>query len=187
MNTKRTHWICYALLVALAIPASVALTFAEDAESKDEKIARAMRAAAPAISQDATIIDVDGTVLRPGTNGRTCMPGLWAGDDHPMCNDDVWVKFMKAISTKAEFHTDRIGISYMLAGDANTNNADPFDTKADPGEVWVQEGPHLMVVLPDPKMMEGVTDDPNNGGPYVMWKGTPYAHIMIPIAPDKTD
>ena len=57
MNTKRTLWSCYALLVALAIPASVALTFAEDAESKDEKIARAMRAAAPAISQDATIID----------------------------------------------------------------------------------------------------------------------------------
>jgi len=42
-----------------------------------------------------------------------------------------------------------------------------------------------MVVLPDPKMLEGISDDPNNGGPYVMWKGTPYAHIMIPIAPRK--
>ena len=24
--------------------------------------------------------------------------------------------------------------------------------------------------------------DPNNGGAYVMWKGTPYAHIMVPVA-----
>ena len=24
------------------------------------------------------------------------------------------------------------------------------------------------------------TLDPENGGPYVMWKGTPYAHIMVP-------
>ena len=23
--------------------------------------------------------------------------------------------------------------------------------------------------------------DPNRGGPYVMWKGTPYAHIMVPV------
>jgi hypothetical protein len=89
---------------------------------------------------------------------------------------------MQAIGAKAEFHTDQIGISYMFAGDANTNNADPFDTKQDPGEVWVQEGPHLMVLLPDPKMLEGIPNDPYNGGPYVMWKGTPYAHIMVPLA-----
>ena len=46
----------------------------------------------------------------------------------------------------------------------------------------MQEGPHLMVIFPDPKMLEGISDDPNNGGPYVMWKGTPYAHVMVPVA-----
>ena len=25
--------------------------------------------------------------------------------------------------------------------------------------------------------------DPDNGGPYVMWKGTPYAHLMVPVGP----
>ena len=24
--------------------------------------------------------------------------------------------------------------------------------------------------------------NPNSGGAYVMWKGTPYAHIMVPVA-----
>lgn len=89
-----------------------------------------------------------------------------------MCNDDVWMRFMSAVGTKADFKTDRVGISYMLAGDDNTNNADPFDTKPDPGEVWVQEGPHLMIVVPDAKMLEGISDDLNNGGPFVMFKGT---------------
>jgi hypothetical protein len=173
-------------MAALAIPASISLTLAEGAESKDDKIARALRAAPSSISQNATIVDVDGTVLRPGTNGWTCMPGLSATDTSPMCNDEVWVKLMKAVEAKADFHTDRAGISYMLAGDANpVSNTDPFDTKQDPGEVWVQEGSHLMIVIPNPKMMEGISDDPNNGGPYVMWKGTPYAHIMIPVAQRK--
>jgi hypothetical protein len=171
-------------MTALAILVSVSLALAEEAESKDEKIARAMRAAPPAISQPATIVDMDGTVLRPGTNGWTCMPGLSADNMSPMCNDEVWVKLMKAVEAKADFRTDSAGIGYMLAGDATPgSNTDPFDTKQDPGEVWVQEGPHLMIIFPNPKMLEGISDDPNNGGPYVMWKGTPYAHVMVPVAP----
>jgi hypothetical protein len=71
----------------------------------------------------------------------------------------------------------------MLAGDDAVNNADTYDVKRDPGEVWVQEGPHLMIVVPDAKTLEGIPDDPNNGGPYVMFKGTAYAHIMLPVAP----
>ncbi len=38
-----------------------------------------------------------------------------------------------------------------------------------------------MILVPDPAMLEGISTDPDNGGPYVMWKGTPYAHIMIPV------
>jgi len=30
-------------------------------------------------------------------------------------------------------------------------------------------------------MLEGISTDPHNGGPFVMWKGTPYAHVMIPV------
>jgi len=24
--------------------------------------------------------------------------------------------------------------------------------------------------------------DPKSGGPWVMWKGTPYAHVMVPVS-----
>jgi len=183
MKSASVRWIRPVLFIALVTVLGTSALHAEETESKQDKIARAMSAAPPAVSEAATIMDVDGSVLRPGTNGWMCMPGIAPGDDHPMCNDAVWADLMKAMSTKAPFHTDRVGISYMLAGDAHVNNADPFDTQQDPGEVWVQEGPHLMILLPDASMLAGVSDDPNNGGPYVMWGGTPYAHIMIPTAP----
>ena len=39
-----------------------------------------------------------------------------------------------------------------------------------------------MFIVPDTAQLEGLSTDPHNGGPYVMWKGTPYAHIMVPVA-----
>ena len=174
------------VITTLAVVAIAAVLLAETDSSKQAKIARAMQAAPESISKKATIIDADGTVLMAGSNGWHCMPTSGPGSDHPMCNDEVWMRLMKALSNKADFKTDRIGISYMLAGDDAVNNADPFDTKHDPGEVWVQEGPHLMILAPDPKMLERISDDPNNSGPYIMWKGTPYAHIMVPVGPRQT-
>jgi hypothetical protein len=168
-------------IAAIAL-ATAALTYAATDASKQAQIDRAMQAAPASISQHATIMTSDGAMLRQGTNGWTCMPDSGPGSSHPMCNDAVWMKLMAAVGSKAPFETARIGISYMLAGDDNVNNADPFDTHQDPGEVWVQEGPHLMIVVPT-AALEGVSDDPNNGGPYVMWKGTPYAHIMVPVGP----
>jgi hypothetical protein len=43
-----------------------------------------------------------------------------------------------------------------------------------------------MVLIPDLRLLESLPTDPHAGGPYVMWKGTPFAHVMIPMpAPDK--
>jgi len=180
MRTQRKFLLVLAMSLTLfALPA---FSFAAENVSREAKIARAMEAAPDFITQNATIIDADGTVLRQGTNGWHCMPTS-AAASHPMCNDEVWMRLLKAVGNKADFKTETVGISYMLAGDDNINNADPYDAKPDPGEVWVQEGPHLMIVVPDPGTLKGLSDDPYNGGPYVMWKGTPYAHIMVPVGP----
>jgi hypothetical protein len=39
-----------------------------------------------------------------------------------------------------------------------------------------------MVIVSSPAQLEGISADPTNGGPWVMWKGTKYAHIMVPVA-----
>jgi len=153
-------------------------------ESTEDKITRAQSAAHSGISKNATIMDMDGTILKKGTNGWTCLPGTLPGDKKPMCNDDVWAKMIKAVKTKTDFKADRIGISYMLQGDAMVSNSSPYATDQKNGDVWVQEDPHLMIIVPK-EMLKGLSDDPFNGGPYVMWKDTPYAHIMIPIKVEK--
>jgi hypothetical protein len=37
-----------------------------------------------------------------------------------------------------------------------------------------------MIIAP-PELLEAFPTDPNSGGPYVMWAGTPYAHLMVPV------
>jgi hypothetical protein len=42
-----------------------------------------------------------------------------------------------------------------------------------------------MVLYQDLKMLDSFPTDPMNGGPWVMWKGTPYAHLMVPVSASK--
>jgi hypothetical protein len=153
------------------------------ADTSTDKTNRAKSAAHSDLSAKATIIDTDGSVIKEGSGDWLCMPGIPViqGDSHPMCNDPVWSKLLAAAATGSDFQTDRIGISYMLQGDANVSNVNPAATDPNNGDVWVEEGPHIMIVVPK-ELLKGMSDDPYNGGPYVMWKDTPYAHIMLPIA-----
>ncbi|MBT8078875.1 MAG: hypothetical protein KJO31_09850 [Gammaproteobacteria bacterium] len=173
-----------ALLTLLVSFAFANIAFADD-ESTATKIARAESAAPASISADATIVDVDGTVLREGSNGWTCLPGipLIPGDDHPMCNDAAWTAWLAAAAAGEEFSTDTVGYSYMLQGDAMVHNHDPSATQPDDSGHWVQEGPHLMLLMPTNVALAGMSDNPNEPGPYVMWGGTALRHIMVPVGP----
>jgi hypothetical protein len=76
-----------------------------------------------------------------------------------------------------------MGIGYMLAGDTGASNIDPYAEVPTSSNRWVVEGPHTMIIVPDPTLLESLPADPNNGGAYVMWRGTPYVHIMVPVGP----
>ncbi len=156
---------------------------AESEESVEQKIARSITAAPSDITDKATFMDTDGTILREGTNGWVCLPGvpLIPGDKHPMCNDEVWMNWLSAAATGAPFSTDVIGTSYMLAGDALVNNANPAATDPNDGGIWVQDGPHLMMLFPNRDMLSSLPRNPYVGGPYVMWDDTPMVHVMVPI------
>ncbi|AVX06201.1 hypothetical protein MXMO3_03698 (plasmid) [Maritalea myrionectae] len=180
MTIKKQNRAAFLGAIALTLAWGPALSFAE---SVDDKIARAMSAAPSDVSAEATIMDVDGTILREGTNDWVCLPGvgLIPGDEHPMCNDAVWMKWMAAVGAGTEFSTDVIGVSYMLQGDAMVNNDNPMATDPNDGGVWVQDGPHIMMLFPNMDMLADLPRDPFAGGPYVMWGETPLAHVMVPI------
>ncbi len=149
------------------------------AETKTELIAKAESAAPTAISKNATIM-YRGETLRKGDNGWVCMPETLPDDNAPMCNDEVWMKMMQAVGAKAAFSTEKIGLSYMLQGDGGVSNSTPYHANHSQAKDFIKEGPHLMLIVPSAQL-QGMSDDHTTGAPYVMWKDTPYAHIMIPI------
>jgi hypothetical protein len=153
------------------------------------KIESAMSAAPVAIAENATIIDADvdengdWITLREGTNGWTCMPALpWTPGNDPACFDEMWMIWNDALIAGTEPDITKPGLSYMLQGGSDASNIDPFIMEPPEGEDWVFSGPHVMLLFPNPLDTTYFTTDHDSGGPYVMWAGTPFEHIMMPVA-----
>jgi hypothetical protein len=176
MILKLVHVIACLCLVG----STVALAADEQA-----MIASAESAGPAVVTAKATIKAPDGTVLRKGSNSYTCYPQQETIG--PMCNEPVWDALIQAMTSKGSFENDQISVSYMLAGEGTAlgvSNSDPYATDPQKSEDWVKEGPHLMIVVPDNAMLAGLSTDPKDPV-YVMWKDTPYAHIMVKIAPNQ--
>lgn len=195
-----------AAMFTLAVPAALLAQHTHGAPAKGakahvmtdaQKIQSAMSAAPAAIAKDAAIMDWPETPdgqprqLRAGTNGWVCYPttpqglGGQTGED-PMCLDKAWQAWGEAWVKKAE--PPKItspGIAYMLRGDKGGSNTDPYAKERTADNQWVVSPPHIMMLVPDLASLEGYPTDPKNGGPWVMYKGTPYVHLMIPVSATK--
>jgi hypothetical protein len=68
----------------------------------------------------------------------------------------------------------------MLQGGSTADNDDPFAKKPTAGKDWLREPPHLMMfgIKIDPSVH---SSEPNTTRPWVMFKGTPYEHLMVPV------
>jgi hypothetical protein len=178
------------LAASLAVPA---LAIAQPAgpqhtppKTDQEMIENAMSAAPPDVARDAAVMAMnqDGSMrtLREGDNGFTCMPDNPSspGND-PMCLDGNGMEWAAAWMGRTDPPKGKIGFAYMLAGGSDANNDDPHATEPEAGREWVDTGPHIMI-LNATDMMEGYpTMAENPRVPYVMWNGTPYAHLMVPV------
>jgi hypothetical protein len=150
-------------------------------ESSQTKIARALSAAPPDVAKAATVVEMDGqgkmTVLRAGTNGFTCMPGDLTGVAQPaMCADESSMQWFRDFAEHKPKPTNtNPGITYMLAGATQRSDSDPYDTTSKP----IAIGPHWMIMWPfDPKTT-GLPTTHRPTGAYIMWAGSPYAHVHI--------
>jgi hypothetical protein len=155
----------------------------------DQKLIKSAMSAAPKkVSGAATIVamEADGKMrtLREGTNGFTCMPDnpTTPGAD-PMCMDKAaweWAGAWMGHKTPA---AGKVGFMYMLSGGTDASNTDPYATKPGADKHWVKTGPHVMIVGADASFYDQYpkSADPDTSVPYVMWAGTPYQHLMIPV------
>jgi hypothetical protein len=160
----------------------LALAAAAQEVSDAEYTKEALSAAPASVAKGAAVVRMqsDGNMrtLRRGNNGFTC---LIMGTDK-MCNDANSMEFIHAMM-KRQPPPDKVGISYMLAGDKGASNTDPFANGKTADNHWIVTGPHIMVFGPPAKAL-GYTEakDPDPNKPYMMWAGTPYEHAMIPVA-----
>lgn len=168
-----------AMICALPLNAVIAQT-TPDAQTM---IADALRAAPEGIRDTAVISDLEGNILREGTSDYTCFPAP-SGIAGPMCMDTEWRRWMAAWMGGTPFTAERVAIAYMMAGDApdgGASNMDPAATQPTAENEWIVEGPHIMVIAPDPSAFAGIPTKIDTDGPYVMWSGTPYVHLMVPV------
>ncbi|HEY1606913.1 MAG TPA: hypothetical protein VGF77_15100 [Allosphingosinicella sp.] len=177
-----------AAVTVIAVGIAVEYVRAAPGMSDAQIIANAAYAAPASIGRNATVVATDSAgrmrPLRSGTNGWTCMPDdPRTPADDPMCVDRNGMLWAEAWMAHKIPPADKPGLAYMLAGAADASNTDPYATKPAEGASWVRTGPHIMVLDREAAAASGYPGGPNpdTSRPYVMFAGTPYAHIMMPV------
>ena len=166
----------------LALPAAAQ-------SSTKAKIASALSAAPAALARNAAVKDwpdKNGSMatLRGGSNGWVCFPSHPANKyrkNDAMCIDDQWQEWMSAYKQKRKPNISKVGYAYMLSADDWASNTDMSAKAPTPENQWHKLGPHVMVLYPDAKMLEGLPTTPGAMGPYIMAPGSAYAHVMWPM------
>ena len=178
-----------ALLVGAGAPRGADAQAVTPPKSRAERIANAVTAAPEEITRNATVKDwptKEGeglALLRQGSNGWVCLPDdpATSGND-PMCMDATFHDAVVAFFAGRTPNVTRVGYAYMLTSDAEGSNTDPRARTPTPDNQWHHAGPHVMVMYPDAKLLDGLPTKPTPFGPYVMFPGTPIAHVMLPVA-----
>ena len=185
---KKAFAVFACLLTALSYSEAAAQQGKSAASSmSDEELVRtAMSAAPPHISRNAAIMapGPDGKlrVLKEGTNGFTCIADL-SGQEapDPICADKAataWVTSL--LNGEPKPANTEPGISYMgLGGWHWEKDGEVVMDPATPGAKRVKEPPHWMIMWPVDDKTTALPDKPTKFGAYVMYSGTPYAHLMI--------
>jgi len=174
-----------------SVPAGNSTASAEtktsDAAKSGDPISSAETAAPAAIAHSASVVTVDDkgtmTSVRKGSNGWTCMPDnpVTPGPD-PMCFDANAGKWVEAWVGHKPPPANVVGLMYMLEGGTDASNTDPYAKQPTAENNWVKTHPHIMVVgSKDILAGHPAGPKPDTSVPYVMWAGTPYAHLMIPV------
>ena len=179
----------FAALLALPLAVSAADAPKAAATMNDAQMIKSALSAAPAgVAKGAAVVTMGDKgamrTLQKGDNGFTCMPDVPStpGPD-PMCMDKASMDWVNAMMSKAPPAPAKVGLMYMLAGGTDASNTDPYSSKPSKADHWIKTGPHLMIAGADAAFYSQFPKgaDPDTTVPYVMWAGTPYQHLMVPV------
>jgi hypothetical protein len=174
--------LCGVLVGTLLVPS---LGRAQGGMSNAQFIKRAENGAPAAISAKAAIARIDPskktvTELRAGANGFTCSV-IPDSMDTPYCGDKhAWAWFAALLTGQPKPPNSEPGVSYMMQGGVH-DETPVGDIVMEKGvnTKEVREPPHWMLMWPIDAAASGLPTRPNPSGVYVMFAGTPYAHLMV--------
>ncbi len=169
-----------------AVTPSLAPAQPAPARAADAKMIANARSAGPnEISRDATIVAMDGDKLRvlfKGSGAFTCVPDdPGSPGNDPMCLDRNAMEWLNAWMEHRDAPKGKLGLVYMLQGGSDASNSDPFATTPPAGQKWVTTGPHVMVVGMAGSLGDLPKTPDNPKKPFIMWGGSSYEHIMMPV------
>jgi hypothetical protein len=165
--------------------------------SHEQVIAAASRGGPEFISRNAAIawIDSSGTLhpIREGSNGFTCVivrPDPFAG---AICGDQNAAAWLLAMlhGAAAPPAMSAPGIAYMAEGGTHFEDAQGnvlMEHELSPhaaGSHRVREQAHWMLIWPFEAATSGLPTKENATGTYIMFAGTPWAHLMVYQDPGK--
>lgn len=178
------------LLVPLVVPAAAAQMMHPPGMSHQQVVSAARQGAPAAVSDSAAIAWIDSTrsfvTMQAGTNGFTCFiarPDIFGG---PVCGDqNAMTWFGAALRGMAPPAGTGPGIAYMARGGIHFEDARgtmSLDSAA--GFRRVVEPPHWMLMYPF-DAATGLPTAHRTSGAYIMFAGTPFAHLMIMEDPNR--
>ncbi|MBW7957369.1 MAG: hypothetical protein H3C68_05695 [Deltaproteobacteria bacterium] len=153
--------------------------------SDEEIINIAQSAAPPHISGEATILvpAPDGKLrtVREGTNEFTCIADLSGQETpDPVCADRAGTEwFMSFFNNEPRPANTEPGIAYMAQGGWHWERDGEIVMGPAEGATRVKEPPHWMLLWPIEAGQAGLPENPNRFGTYVMYEGSPFAHLMV--------
>jgi len=172
-----------AALLVLPWAALQAQAAGQTKEGDTEFIKAAEEGAPPRISEKAAIARMEPkgkvTTIRPGSNGFTCT--LFPDESHaPFCGDHKAFQWIVAAMSEQPKPPAAGGIAYMAKGGLHYETPKGEILMRPTSETKnVKEPPHWMLLTPIDPATSGIPTHPNAGGSYIMFAGTPYAHLMI--------
>ena len=171
---------------AAPVPDTTATAESVTTAQKGALIRSALAAAPESVAAHAAVVvpGPDGKMmeLRSGTNAFTCIPDNpeSPGKD-PMCLDQQGLLWAQSLMSHAEKPASTApGIAYMLQGGSDISATDPW---AKSTTNFVKSPPHWMLLWPVDASESGFPTTPKKTGSWIMWAGTPYAHLMVNQVP----
>lgn len=159
--------------------------------SQEQQIKLALSAAPLRISKGASVMlpGEEGKMVevKKGTNGFTCIPTVNnRPDPDPMCYDAAVGQWVEALQKKADKPGNTVpGISYMARGGYHWEKDGKVLMNEEPGAKLVKEPPHWMMMWPFASAGTQLPSRPNPSGVWIMFDGTPFAHLMVYQDPNK--